>query len=43
VAAPVVPEGTARLRAAVTANHTIENMDYCLQVLKEGATELQII
>jgi glycine C-acetyltransferase len=43
VAAPVVPEGTARLRAAVTANHTIENMDYCLQVLEEGATELQII
>lgn len=34
---PVVPKGLARLRAAVCATHTLEDLDYCIEVLKEGA------
>jgi 8-amino-7-oxononanoate synthase len=34
---PVVPKGLARLRAAVSATHTLEDLDYCIEVLKEGA------
>lgn len=34
---PVVPMGTARLRAAVNAAHLIEDLAYCVSVLREGA------
>jgi 8-amino-7-oxononanoate synthase len=37
---PVVPKGQARLRAAVSATHTREELDYCLEVLREGAEEV---
>jgi glycine C-acetyltransferase len=40
---PVVPQGLARLRATVTANHTIEDIDYGVEVLTEGARNLGII
>jgi glycine C-acetyltransferase len=33
----VVPKGTARLRTAVTASHTREDLEYCVGVLEEGA------
>ena len=37
IAAPVVPEGMARLRACVCATHTIDDIDYCVDTLIEGA------
>jgi glycine C-acetyltransferase len=38
---PVVPKGTARLRASVCANHKHEDLDFCISVLREGAEELE--
>jgi len=40
---PVVPVGLARLRATVTANHTIEEIDRGVEVLTDGARKLGII
>jgi 8-amino-7-oxononanoate synthase len=40
---PVVPVGLARLRATVTANHTIEEIDHGVEVLTDGARKLGII
>lgn len=40
---PVVPKGFARLRAAVSANHTREDLDFCISVLQAGAKEVGII
>jgi glycine C-acetyltransferase len=37
---PVVPKGTARLRAAVSASHTRQDLDYCVRVFQEGAREI---
>lgn len=37
---PVVPRGTARLRAAVTAAHTRAELDHCVEVLKEARAEV---
>lgn len=37
---PVVPKGTARLRAAVSATHHQEDLDYCIDVLLQGAMEV---
>lgn len=37
---PVVPKGMARLRAAVYATHRKEDLDYCAQVLSQGAQEV---
>lgn len=34
---PVVPKGTARLRAAVNASHSKQDLDYCVSVLREAA------
>lgn len=35
---PVVPKGMARLRAAVSAAHTQDDLAYCVSVLQEGAS-----
>ena len=40
---PVVPVGLARLRATVTANHTVEDIDYAVDVLTDGAHQLGIL
>jgi 8-amino-7-oxononanoate synthase len=37
---PVVPKGMARLRAAVSAAHSREDLDFCLSVLRSGAEEV---
>ncbi|MCP4167223.1 MAG: hypothetical protein GY759_15240 [Chloroflexi bacterium] len=39
VLSPAVPPGTSRLRANVTAAHTIADIDYALEVF-EGAGKL---
>ena len=36
---PVVPKGTARLRAAVSASHSLEDLDFCLNVLQSAREE----
>jgi len=40
---PVVPTGLARLRATVTANHSIEDIDHAVEVLTEGAQRLGVL
>lgn len=37
---PVVPKGLARLRAAVTSAHSVEDLNHCLRVLEEGARSM---
>ena len=39
---PVVPKGTARLRAAVTASHTREELDFCIEILIASARDAGI-
>ncbi len=43
VVSPVVPEGLARLRACVSAGHTVEDIDYCADIIIEGGKKLGII
>jgi 7-keto-8-aminopelargonate synthetase-like enzyme len=37
---PVVPKNTARLRVAVSAAHSREDLDFCLSVLRASAEEV---
>ena len=37
---PVVPKGMARLRAAVSASHSREDLDFCIDVLRASAEEV---
>jgi 8-amino-7-oxononanoate synthase len=43
IVAPVVPVGSARLRAVVAANHTPEDLQHCIDTLIEGGRQLGII
>lgn len=43
IPSPVVPENTSRLRAIVTSAHTIDEMDYCIDVIENNGKETGII
>lgn len=43
VVSPVVPDGLARLRCCVSAAHTMEDIDYCADVIIRGGRELGIV
>lgn len=43
VAAPIVPPGQARLRASITAAHSLDELDYSAGTIASGARELGII
>ncbi len=43
VVSPAVPEGQARLRATVTANHTTEDIIHTVEVLNEAGKRLGLI
>jgi 8-amino-7-oxononanoate synthase len=40
---PVVPQGTARLRCIVTAAHTLEDVEFCLEVIERAGRSTGVI
>lgn len=40
---PVVPRGTGRLRCIVTAEHTKEQLDYCVNACKSVAEDMKVL
>ena len=40
---PIVPVGAARLRACVCADHKVEDLDFCVEVIREGAESMGIL
>jgi glycine C-acetyltransferase len=40
---PVVPKGTARLRASVTSAHNAEVLDHCVGIMRDGAKQVGIL
>jgi len=40
---PMIPAGTARLRATIVATHSTEDLEYAAKVLQSGARELGIL
>ena len=43
IPSPIVPKGTARLRAIVTAAHTKKDIDYCIEVICEAGKSLGLV
>jgi glycine C-acetyltransferase len=43
IPSPIVPKGTARLRAIVTAAHTQKDINYCVEVIYEAGKSLGLI
>jgi len=43
IGAPVVPEGSSRLRACVSAAHSLEDLDYCAAMIIEGGKKQGVI
>lgn len=43
VVSPAVPEGTSRLRANVTAAHSVEEIDYAVEVFTRAAKQVGIL
>lgn len=43
IPSPVVPENTSRLRAIVTSAHTVEEIDYCIEVIENSGRDIGII
>lgn len=40
---PVVPKGEARVRCIITANHTKQQLDYCIDNIERIAKEMRVI
>jgi len=40
---PVVLKGLCRLRASINSNHSYEDLDYCIDVIHQGAQKFKII
>lgn len=43
IPSPIVPKGTARLRAIVTAAHTQKDINYCIEVIYEAGKSLGLV
>ncbi|MBT4001796.1 MAG: aminotransferase class I/II-fold pyridoxal phosphate-dependent enzyme, partial [Chloroflexi bacterium] len=43
VVSPAVPDGLARLRATITANHETEDIEYAMDVIGDAGKELGVV
>ena len=43
IPSPVVPEGLARLRCIITANHSIEDLKHCVSIIEESGKKENVI